>query len=492
MGPSSPSDSGRSIHGILSSQGSVDQNAASGDLRMEKSSEEQLVLPRSHGDGAENHARPMSSHHISAENGCEITLEIGGTENGQAAQHEENSDRRYRNPEDVLLKKSRTYLLLLAILAVSLTYQAGLNPPGGFWTSNATDHSAGDSILEDNYHKRYLAFFYFNATAFAASLVIIIMLLSRKMSNRVTKRRAPQTAMITDMLALMGAFVVGSCREKTKSIYISVVIFPVVAYVSLHILVSRHIIPGWKECVAKRIIPGWKDCVLQKSPQTDKKSRDVSEKDLERRRSLLFILAILAATVTYQAGMNPPGGIWPDENSKGGQPGNPALQDSHPKRYDVFYYSNSVSFVSSVAVIILLVNRESCEHGIKSYALRVCLIAGLLSLLVAYSAGSCRKLKSVFYLIAIAAVVLICLVIQVLVLSSTKDALQGPLTSLRTWLQRVSHLENDSERLLETSDEANQENNAPESVPQINNKKEKKENNATESACDNPNFWMVN
>jgi hypothetical protein len=214
----------------------------------------------------------MSSHHIGVENGGEIKLEIGGTENGQAAQHEEkSSDCSYRNPEDVLLKKSRTYLLLLAILAVSLTYQAGLNPPGGFWTSNVSDHSAGDPILEDNYHKRYLAFFYFNATAFAASLIIILMLLSRKMSNRVIKRRAVQTAMITDMLALMGAFVVGSCREKTKSIYISVVIFPVVAYVSLHVLVSRHIIPGWKECVSKRIIPGWKDCVLPKSPQTDKK-----------------------------------------------------------------------------------------------------------------------------------------------------------------------------------------------------------------------------
>ncbi|XP_047064179.1 uncharacterized protein LOC124671547 [Lolium rigidum] len=475
MGPSSPSDSGKPIHGILPLQGSVDQNAASGDLRMEKSSEEQLILPRSHGDAAENHAQPMSSHHIGVENGGEIKLEIGGTENGQAAQHEEkSSDCSYRNPEDVLLKKSRTYLLLLAILAVSLTYQAGLNPPGGFWTSNVSDHSAGDPILEDNYHKRYLAFFYFNATAFAASLVIILMLLSRKMSNRVIKRRAVQTAMITDMLALMGAFVVGSCREKTKSIYISVVIFPVVAYVSLHVLVSRHIIPGWKECVSKRIIPGWKDCVLPKSPQTDKKSRDAMEKDLERRRNLLLILAILAATVTYQAGLNPPGGIWPDEHSKGGRPGNPVLQDSHPRRYDVFYYSNSVSFVSSVAVIILLVNRESCEHGIKSYALRVCLIAGLLGLLVAYSAGSCRKVKSVIYLIVIAAAVLICLAVQFLVLSSTQGALEGPLTWLRTWLRKIFHLKTDSGVPLDSSEESNKKNNAPGSAPQINDKKERK------------------
>uniref|UniRef100_A0ACD5ZVL0 Uncharacterized protein n=1 Tax=Avena sativa TaxID=4498 RepID=A0ACD5ZVL0_AVESA len=476
MGPSSPSDSGKSMQGIMPSEGSVDQNAASGDLTMEKSSEERIILPGSHGDCVEIHAQSMSSHLSGAESRGEITLEIDSTENGQAAQHEEKSiDCSYRNPEDVLLKKSRTYLLLLAILAVSLTYQAGLNPPGGFWTSNATGHSAGDPILEDNYHKRYLAFFYLNGTAFAASLVIIIMLLSRKMSNRVIKRRAVQTAMITDLLALMGAFVVGSCREKTKSIYISVVIFPVVAYVSLHVLVSRRIVPGWKECVAKWIIPGWIGRVLPKSPRTDKKLRDAREKDLERRRNLLFILAILAATVTYQAGMNPPGGTWPDENSKGGQPGNPVLQDSHPKRYDVFYYSNSVSFVSSVAVIILLVNRESCEQGIKSYALRVCLIAGLLGLLVAYSAGSCRKMKSVIYLIVIASAVLICLAIQVLVLSSTQGALKGPLAWLRTWLQKIFHLETDPETLLESSEESNKENNAPAgSATQIKEKKEKK------------------
>ncbi|KAM0903042.1 hypothetical protein ACQ4PT_018856 [Festuca glaucescens] len=442
MEPSSSSDSGKPTQDILRPQGLVDQNASGDPITdvdhwtMEKSSEVRFSSPCSHADSAEKHQ----------ERSCTS-----------------------RNTEEVLLKKSRTYLLFLAILAVSLTYQAGLNPPGGFWTSNATDHLAGDPILHDSCHKRYLAFFYLNATAFAASLVMILMLLSRNMSNRVIERRSLQTTMITDLLALMGAFVVGSCREKTKTIYISVVIFPVVAYVCLHVLVSVLIIPGWwKECVAKRI-----QYVLSESPWTDNDKRAASEKDLEQRRNFLFVLAILAATITYQAGLNPPGGIWPD-GSMDGKPGNPALQDSHPKHYDVFYYSNAVSFVSSVAIIILLVNRESCERGIKSYALRVCLVAGLLALLVAYSAGSCRKLKSVFYLIAIAAVVLICLVIQVLVLSSTRGALEGPLTSLRTWLQKISHLQTDAEKLLESSDEANQEINASGSAPQINEKKEKK------------------
>ncbi|XP_048541443.1 uncharacterized protein LOC125520533 [Triticum urartu] len=479
----SSSDGGNSIQGILPLQGSVDENATSGNLRMDADDPAMgCELPDSHGDSTEQHGQQMSNNPTSADD-RDVRLEIDNTANDQAPQHQRCIKCSCRNPDDAFLKKSRTYLLLLAILAVSLTYQAGLNPPGGFWTSNATKHSAGDPILgdsgrvwtsggtkhsagdpilEDSYHKRYLAFFYFNATAFAASLVMILMLLSRKMSNKVIKRRALQTAMITDLLALMGAFVVGSCREKTKSIYISVSIFIVVAYVLLHVLVFRH--NGWlKVCVTQRM--------KFAPPQTDNESRDAKEKDLARRRNLLFILAILAATVTYQAGLNPPGGIWPDENSKGGKPGNPVLQDSHPERYDVFYYSNAVSFASSVAVIILLVNRESCEDGIKSYAIRVCLVAGLLGLLIAYSAGTCRKARPVIYLIVIASAALTCLVIQVLVL---QDALDGPLTRLRGRLRKILHLEPDSETPLESSDEENTERNAQGSGTLISEKTEKK------------------
>ena len=92
----------------------------------------------------------------------------------------------------------------------------------------------------------------------------------------------------------------------------------------------------------------------------------------------------------------------------------------------MFSTTQTHSFVASVVITILLVNKESCEHGIKSYALRVCLVVGLVSLLIAYSAGSCRKARESIYLIIIAVAVLIALVIQVLLLSSTQDSLRGP------------------------------------------------------------------
>ena len=80
--------------------------------------------------------------------------------------------------------------------------------------------------------------------------------------------------MITDFLALTGAFVAGSCREKRKKNCISVVIFPVVAYVCLHVLVSGLIIPGWKRIKQELAI----------SPPADNMSRDDTEKDQSTRK----------------------------------------------------------------------------------------------------------------------------------------------------------------------------------------------------------------
>ncbi|CAN6164231.1 unnamed protein product [Urochloa humidicola] len=364
-------------------------------------------------------------------------IENGGINNN--AEHEtSHTDHKQELSTEEHLDKTRTYLLLLAILAVSLTYQSGLNPPGGFWSRKENDHSAGDRILEDNNHGRFIAFFYLNAVAFVASIVIILMLMNKSMSKKVTKHRVLQMVMIVDLLSLTGAFVMGSCRDAKKSICISVLLCLVLAYVVLHVLIAIHVIPAeCKRQVSDKLKNFSCGNVWSALPQLCHKQtgEETSPKEWERRRNLLLTVAILAATVTYQAGINPPGGVWSDDKDVSGTPGNSVLQDTHRRRYDVFYYSNSVSFVSSVAITILLVNKESCEHGIKSYALRVCLVVGLLGLLIAYASGSCRNRKQSIFVIAIAVAVLISLVIQVL-LSSVYETLQRPLSKLMERLQQ--------------------------------------------------------
>ncbi|CAL5047380.1 unnamed protein product [Urochloa decumbens] len=344
------------------------------------------------------------------------------------------------NQSEEHLKKTRTCLLLLAILAVSLTYQSGLNPPGGFWSTSENKHSAGDRILEDNNHSRFIAFFYLNAVAFVASFVMILIILSKSISEKVTKRRELQIAMIVDLLSLTGAFVMGSCREAKKSIYISVLVCLVLAYVGFHVLISIPVIPiQCKSLVSEKLKHFWSVLpqICNKQTGNSTGENELDQKELERRSNLLLTLAIVAATVTYQAGINPPGGVWSDDRDVSGSPGNPILQDNRPGRYDVFYYSNSVSFVSSVVITILLVNKKPFEHGIKSSALRLCLMVGLLGLLIAYAAGSCRnKIQSIF-LIIISVAVLVSVVIQAL-LPSMHDTLGRPLDSLigflHTWV----------------------------------------------------------
>jgi hypothetical protein len=76
------------------------------------------------------------------------------------------------------LDKARSLVLLLATLAASITFQAGLDPPGGFWQDDADGHQAGDPILSTINAERYKVFFYCNSTAFVASLVSILLVQS--------------------------------------------------------------------------------------------------------------------------------------------------------------------------------------------------------------------------------------------------------------------------------------------------------------------------
>uniref|UniRef100_A0A0A9EPK7 PGG domain-containing protein n=1 Tax=Arundo donax TaxID=35708 RepID=A0A0A9EPK7_ARUDO len=427
----------------IPAEGSSEQNMLAGDYNGTTNvliEDERHSLPAEASGNVESAEEHTSSGHNNRD------IENGGVNNN--AEHENgrmdsNQGALYQNSHgnstEEHLEKTRTYLLLLAILAISLTYQSGLNPPGGFWSRSENNHSAGDRILEDTNHPRFIAFFYLNAVAFVASIVMILMLLNKSMSKKVTKRRELQITMIVDLLSLTGAFVMGSCREAKKSISISVILCIVLAYVVLHVRIAIHVIPPeCKKLVSEKLKNLSCGNVWSALPQLCHKQtvNETSPKELERRRNLLLTVAILAATVTYQAGINPPGGVWSDDKDVSGTPGNPILQDSHRKRYDVFYYSNSLSFVSSVVITILLVNKESCEHGIKSYALRVCLVVGLLGLLIAYAAGSCRNRKQSIFLIIIAVAVLIALVIQVL-LSSMHETLGRPLAQFMESLQQL-------------------------------------------------------
>ncbi|XP_012437549.1 uncharacterized protein LOC105763757 [Gossypium raimondii] len=72
-------------------------------------------------------------------------------------------------------------------------------------------------------------------------------------------------------------------------------------------------------------------------------------------RNILLIVATLIASVTFQAGVTPPGGVWQDD--KDGHRAGQAIYACKFTAYYVFLLANTIAFSTSVLVIISLTCR---------------------------------------------------------------------------------------------------------------------------------------
>uniref|UniRef100_A0A8I6YDZ8 PGG domain-containing protein n=1 Tax=Hordeum vulgare subsp. vulgare TaxID=112509 RepID=A0A8I6YDZ8_HORVV len=251
---------------------------------------------------------------------------------------------------------------------------------------------AGDPILLTVNAGRYKDFYYCNSVAFVASLVAIILVQSKVM----LETHVLEAAMVLDLFGLIGAYAAGSSRDLSTSTYAMALAGAVLVYVVIHV-------------------------VFFTLNHADPTPEEIESVDKRRKRLLLF--AVLAATITYQAGLTTPGSFrLQDDGSSGHQTGHPVLFYNFPSRYTAFFYCNTVNFMLSIALIILLVNPHLYRPAIRSYALAVCMGAGMSGLMGAYAAGSIQHLKTSIYIFVLGAVVLFIIVVLLLVFLDNRNA----------------------------------------------------------------------
>ncbi|CDP13438.1 unnamed protein product [Coffea canephora] len=97
-----------------------------------------------------------------------------------------------------------------------------------------------------------------------------------------------------------------------------------------------------------------------RSPIDDRKLKQLEW--FEKSREAIMVVAILIATMAFQAGISPPGGVWQADLLEGPNPhtiGEAVMAQKHPKYYWLLIRANTIAFVSSLSTIILLIRGSS-------------------------------------------------------------------------------------------------------------------------------------
>ncbi|XP_057492076.1 ankyrin repeat-containing protein NPR4-like [Actinidia eriantha] len=110
---------------------------------------------------------------------------------------------------------------------------------------------------------------------------------------------------------------------------------------------------------------------------------------LNRKHNSLMVVATLIAAMAFQAGVNPPGGVWQEDKvdpvtQLEHEAGQSILADGYPKEYKIFSIFNAVSFVASLSIIFLLVSGLPMKKRVVLWILTIAMWVTITSTTLAY------------------------------------------------------------------------------------------------------------
>ncbi|KAL3326569.1 hypothetical protein AABB24_037308 [Solanum stoloniferum] len=111
---------------------------------------------------------------------------------------------------------------------------------------------------------------------------------------------------------------------------------------------------------------------------------------LSKKRETIMVVASLIAGMAFQAGVNPPGGVW-QENGKLTNQGIPphkagqsVMAYIHPNSYRFFLRANTIAFVSSLSTILLLISGLPFRRRLFMWGLMVIMWLTVSSIAITY------------------------------------------------------------------------------------------------------------
>lgn len=113
---------------------------------------------------------------------------------------------------------------------------------------------------------------------------------------------------------------------------------------------------------------------------------------IEETRGTLMVMATVIATMTFQAGITPPGGVWQENTTTGGfncshpvcEAGTAILSYAWPSDYINFVSFNTTSFFAALCVLLLLISGFSMKNKFVIWFLTIAMITAVTFMALTY------------------------------------------------------------------------------------------------------------